>query len=81
MFFIHLDAWNNALVLNQIFKRGAINCLLGYRLVAEDDSADVLRSTLCSEEHLSVVAPAVFSILNVDRGETPFNRRGALVGR
>lgn len=63
----YLNAHDNAPILDQLGKVGAIVCALVQGLVEEDDAADALVNALvgCKEE-LAVQAAVLFRVLNAD---------------
>lgn len=68
---IHLDADNNATVLDELGEGGAVVCVLVEGFMEEDDASDAAVDALVGrEEQLAVAAPVLLCVLNPDGVQT-----------
>lgn len=77
---VDLDAWDDALALEELGEGGAVGGFLVEGLFEEDDSGDVILESLGGEEQLSVGLSVGLYVLNVDLLESLADGASGLVG-
>ena len=77
---IDLDAGEDAVAIQKLHERRAVEALLAERLVVEDHAGDVVAELGRVEQHVAVGAAVLLDVLEADALEALFDGAGGLVG-